>query len=224
MTTKSAWMSLLTALLRTNDVEWLTEIDPLIRAENKLVVNQVARRAGVPVPSTVVTNSFDALRVLHGPQLLAKPLGPGHFIDRGEAYNVFAHALDRAEFADGSLVEAPFLIQELLQAQGHYRVVTVRQRTWGAYLRADGYPVDWRSAARAHSAFKSVTLPDELARQALTISSALDLGFTSQDWIDTGDRIELLDVNPAGQWLFLPEDVGNAVSTEIANWLERNYE
>lgn len=54
----------------------------------------------------------------------------------------------------------------------------------------------------------------------VTISRRLGLGYSSQDWILTPDYEEvLLDVNPAGQWLFLPESIGSEVSRAIATWL-----
>jgi hypothetical protein len=45
-------------------------------------------------------------------------------------------------------------------------------------------------------------------------------GFTSQDWIET-DRGEhvFLDLNPAGQWLFLPEQVSDSATRAIADFL-----
>jgi hypothetical protein len=46
------------------------------------------------------------------------------------------------------------------------------------------------------------------------------LGYSSQDWViaPTGAAL-FLDLNPAGQWLFLPADVAEAATTAIARWL-----
>ncbi len=47
----------------------------------------------------------------------------------------------------------------------------------------------------------------------------LHLGYSSQDWLLCDDGCYVVDINPAGQWLFLPEPIGNSVADAIASWL-----
>ena len=49
----------------------------------------------------------------------------------------------------------------------------------------------------------------------------MNLGYSSQDWIESDDMV-FVDLNPAGQWLFLPSAVADAVSATIASHLRGN--
>ncbi|MEV4116628.1 hypothetical protein [Nonomuraea sp. NPDC049695] len=216
---KTAWLSLLTAVLRTCGVGWLTGIDPLVTAENKLVQHTVARRLGIATPATVVTNDITTVQDAVGFDIVVKPLGPGHFFDRDEPYTVFAAAVRADDALLEALAGAPFLVQQRVVARSHLRVVTVREQVWGAALDATHQPLDWRAAPVEHRSFSVAALSAEVARGALAMAEALDLGYSSQDWAVADDGAYLLDVNPAGQWLFLPEEVAAPVSAAVAAWL-----
>lgn len=121
-----------------------------------------------------------------------------------------------------ALNSAPFIIQERIPAAKHLRVVTVGDRSWAAMLDVDSTaPADWRRRSLNHSAFAEALDGSSIATTgALTIASDLGLGYSSQDWVQTPDgEVLLLDVNPSGQWLFLPEQMGISVADALADLL-----
>ena len=121
-------------------------------------------------------------------------------------------------FAD--LGHTPFLFQQRLDAWCHLRVVTVAGQVWVAALEARDRPLDWRADPVAHDSFVQVTAPpDDVTAGALSMAHHLRLGSSSQDWVLTADGPFLLDVSPAGQWLFLPEPIAPSVTVAIAGWL-----
>ncbi|MGM0931161.1 MAG: ATP-grasp domain-containing protein [Actinomycetota bacterium] len=216
---KASWITLLTAVIRTSGVQWLSDIDQIVRAENKLVVDACARRLKVPMPRTVVSNRVDPVQAHLGDVAIAKTLGPGHYIGVDGAYTVFAQAVSSRDLSHVDIAIAPFMFQERLQALRHLRIVTVADSVWGAALENQGLPDDWRAQPEAHHSFEAVRLDSAVQRMASSIASDLSLGYTSQDWIETIDGFFLLDVNPGGQWMFLPTPSADAASREIARWL-----
>ncbi len=219
---QAATISLIAGIARVPGIEWLTRIDPLLIAESKLVQIQAARAIGIRTPTTLVTGSNDQAQRKLGPQVVIKPLGPGHFTaDDGAGAVVYATAVDLRDPDFADLGPTPFLIQEHISAQRHLRVVTVNERCWVAELEANGRPLDWRAQDAAHHSFRASSIGREsIGAAATSLALRLGLGYTSQDWIVTPDDNEvLLDVNPAGQWLFLPPDLGSEVSQAIATWL-----
>jgi hypothetical protein len=46
------------------------------------------------------------------------------------------------------------------------------------------------------------------------------VGYSSQDWIVTATGVShFIDLNPAGQWLFLPNPGAREITDAIAEWL-----
>jgi hypothetical protein len=197
---KAAWLSLLASLLRYPGGTWLSSLDDVNSAENKLTQYTAALDLGLAVPATVVTNRPGAARI--HPDLVAKPLGPGHFRNYAGRYLTV------------------FIIQQRLHAVAHLRVVTVLDRAWVFRLDGRGLPIDWREEPKAH---RDWLASDDaaVAAGALNLVSSLRLGYSSQDWVETADGRFLLDLNPSGQWLFLPEPGAGQIRSAIADWLSQ---
>ncbi len=134
-----------------------------------------------------------------GERFVAKPLGPGQFDDpEGQAQVVFAKELTRDAPELDALRGAPFLLQELLEAELHLRVVTVADRFWVCALEARDLPLDWRREHRAHDAFEPSHGYAEVGASALELARKLGVGYSSQDWIVAGGDSYFLDLNPGG--------------------------
>lgn len=220
---RGAWLSLLVAVLKGFDIRWLTALDRLIFCENKYVQYLTCLRLGLPTPTTVVVSDRALIPDSLGPVIVVKPLGPGWFLDEaGRGQVVYAAALPRTADELRSLHGAPFLVQQLVRAEAHLRVVTVGRKSWSCALAADGLPLDWRQADEAHGAFSPVSHPS-IERMAVRLAAALELGYSSQDWIvDAEGHPHFVDLNPAGQWLFLPEAVSRDITLEIAKCVTGN--
>lgn len=219
---QSAWLALVAAIVRVCGVRWLTPIEPLVASENKMVQLAAANAGGIATASTLVTNDAVVAAAELGDQLVLKPLGPSHYIDAADACVIFASKVPATSPVLGALGGAPFIVQEPLAARQHLRVVTVEDSVWGAGIDATDLPMDWRQDRAAHRSFVEVELDEAVATGARAVSERLGLGYSSQDWLVCADgRFVLLDVNPAGQWLFLPAGVAERVSSAIAAWLLR---
>jgi hypothetical protein len=215
----SSRLALLGAILRDPAVTWLTPIDPLIAAENKIVQYRTARRLGLRVPETVVPTELAALTELSDPFLI-KPLGVGNFEDgAGRQRVVYARTLSTGELTGVDLADAPFLAQRVLAARSHLRVVTVGGNAYAAELDAEGLPTDWRRHAPAHHEFQPAKLSPGMKEDALALAAALGVGYSSQDWLVDEHGPVFLDLNPGGQWLFLPSHTAASVTTALARWL-----
>jgi glutathione synthase/RimK-type ligase-like ATP-grasp enzyme len=208
--------------MRVDTIDWMTSFDTTLRAEDKLVQYAVAARLGVRHPETIVASSAEELAVI-GSEVVVKPLGVGHHSDdEAGARVVPAQALrtddPRLAYLDG----APFIIQRRVRATAHLRAVTVQHDVFTARLPADDLPLDWRSDADAYHEFEPNPTPPDVRDGALRLAEELDVGYSSQDWAVADDGAYFLDLNPVGQWLFLPEPVSAAVTRAIAGWLDNS--
>lgn len=212
----------LLAALDATDIDWLTGYWALMRAENKLVQYQAAGSLGISVPATAVVSHSSDLDDGLGDPVIVKPLGIGHFEHEDVAHAVHSQLMGADDPALEGLAEAPFLVQSHVAATEHLRVVTVMDLAWSARLAAGTLPIDWREAPTAHAGWEPTNRP-QVEKQAVALAHELGLGYSSQDWVvDRTGESWFLDINPGGQWLFLPPAVGDRVSDAIAAWLSQS--
>lgn len=218
---RSAWINLLVAFANGLNVEWLTSLDALNRAENKALQLLEALQLGIRTPATAIASDTSRLPPEVGDPVVIKPLGPGAYrSDDGSMRVVHANVIERSSETLEALGGAPFLVQELLKAEQHLRIVTVAGRSWCCKLEARGLPLDWRRDDAAHDSFQLTPEYGDVERDALRLAGALRAGYSSQDWVVTEDSVCFLDFNPGGQWLFLPSPVAEQVTEAISDWLK----
>jgi hypothetical protein len=216
----SSRLALLAAILREPSLIWLTQVDPLFAAENKVVQYRTALATGIRIPATAVSGSPDDLAGELGDSFVLKPLGPGHFQEPdGSSQVLYVKEARAADLAGTDLLDAPFLAQEFVAADVHLRVVTVGRRAWTAELNAAGLPVDWREHESAHHTFVATDRWPQVEHTAARLATALSVGYSSQDWLIDEDGPVFVDLNPGGQWLFLPEPIATSVARALADWL-----
>jgi len=211
---QKAKMLLLTAFLRHAPIDWLTGPRDAVVAENKLDQFAAASEAGARVPNTRTTGRN---LTAWDDETVVKSLGPGHFFDARGPRVVYTQLATPSPDVLDALRRTPFLLQQRLFAERHHRVVTVHDTAWAASLDASA-PLDWRSESSSHGSFVA---EDNLAlsEKARSVARELRLGYSSQDWIETDHGLFLVDVNPGGQWLFLPDPMASEITSAIANWL-----
>jgi hypothetical protein len=215
----SARLSLLGALMRSRHVDWVSTCDRLTAAENKLLQYDTASALGIRAPATVISGDPTDVAAALGEPFVVKPLGVAHFDADDGPKAVFAQEIRARDLSGIDILDAPFIMQELVRAESHLRVVTVGSRAWVCELPAAGLPIDWRREALAHGAFEVTENRSEVGRAGIELARALDVGYSSQDWIVDSTGACFVDLNPAGQWAFLPDPVPNEVARSIGQWL-----
>ena len=215
-----ARVSLVASLTRFKNCEWMTRVDALQAAEDRLHQLAMARSIGIAAPKTVVSDDPDEIRRALGGDAVLKPLATGAFVDAsGQPQVVHTAELTEEVLASGDFAAAPFVAQERIAVQRHLRVVTAGNEVRTAAIDAADWPLDWRMAEDAHGAWRRHDSP-EVESQALRLVNALGVGFSSQDWLvpEKGPAV-FIDLNPAGQWMFLPEDVAGPITNNIVDFL-----
>jgi hypothetical protein len=215
---RSSLITLLTGLIRVLPVEWLSPLEQLLAADNKVIQWQACVALDIPVPRTIVTSNRSEIPSAFGDRLVAKPLGPGSYrAEDGGQRVVLTTGLEADDDRLDALDGAPFIVQERLDAESHLRVVTVRDMSW-VYESRETTALDWRFTEGAHASFEYSRAWNPVAQMAIRLARHLGVGFSSQDWIVTDQRVVFLDLNPGGQWLFLPRRPADATEA-IAAWL-----
>lgn len=199
---------------------WMNEPLRDEAASKKSFQLRVARDAGLPIPRTLVTNDPAAAR------RFAAELGPERTV-----YKAFAatdrHWRETRILRPGELdrldavQHAPVIFQEYVRARHDVRVTVVGDRVFAAAIRpaADAYAVDFRMSMTTASIW-AITLPPRVVSALRTLMQRLGLVYGAIDLRETdAGEFVFLEINPAGQWLFVEDATGQPISAAIARWL-----
>jgi glutathione synthase/RimK-type ligase-like ATP-grasp enzyme len=202
-----------------SDRLWVNRPSSALAAENKLVQLQAARRAGLRFPPTLVSHDPAAIRRFaesHG-RVVYKPFMPHTWKDAasGRMFSTFARVLEPGMLDDdASLSICPGIYQAYVDKECDLRVVAIGSRLFAVRLRSSAGEafVDWRAHTYAPELrAEVVALPAAHADGLRALLAGLGLAFGCIDVaIERGGEPYFLEVNQAGQFLFLEDMVAGA--------------
>ena len=191
-----------------------------------------ARAVGLDVPATVTTTDLSVARAFvaaQGGHAVTKMVTGAVLPDRaGGAKVMMTTPLDTATLAAMDAAElrlCPATIQEHLDKAAEYRVTIVGRRLFVARLPRQASDAttatDWRrDGAAVARQWAPAQLPPAVEAALLRLMDRLQLDYGAADVVETTcGRFVFLEVNPAGEYLWLEPLFGDAVSEALADLL-----
>jgi len=205
---------------QTLDAFWVNHPLSDEAAARKAFQLDVARASELSIPETLITNDPDE----------ARRFVAGHR-DKGVIYKAFSateqewretRLLGDAEAVMMEQVRhAPVIFQEYVPAGVDLRVTIVGDAMFAAAIHSQetSYRVDFRidmNAARV----EPFELPGDVRAGLSRLMRRLDLQFGAADLRQTPDgEIVFLEINPAGQWLFIEDRAHLPITTAMGGLL-----
>lgn len=190
-------------------------------AHRKAYQLSVAQDVGLRIPHTMITNDPGEAR---------------RFVDargyRDVVYKAFS-ATER-DWRETRLLReeelelldnvryAPVIFQEYVEAAVDLRVTAVGDELYAVAIHSQetDYKVDFRMDI-ASARIEAVALPDEVQRTLRALMQRLGLVYGAIDMRLTPDgRYVFLEINPAGQWLFVEQPSGQPIADALARLLD----
>lgn len=218
--TYGEWQEAINGMWQLMDAPWMNPPARDEVAARKALQLRVAAELGLRVPRTLITSN---------------PAEARAFIDREGVgrtiYKTFSctHAIWRetrlvgpAELDELERVRlAPVIFQEFIPAGVDLRVTAVGGRLFPAAIDPTGtdYDVDFRmSLGQAQVA--AAELPAEVEKRLLALMERLGLVYGAIDVRRTPDGEHVfLEVNTAGEFLFVEDRTGQPITRALADWL-----
>jgi glutathione synthase/RimK-type ligase-like ATP-grasp enzyme len=207
----------LNGLWETLRCRWINAPDADAAASHKPYQLDVAPELGLPIPDTLITND---------------PEEAAAFIDRHDGKAIYktlsglpeawreTRLLRPSERAALSLVRhAPVIFQELIEGDD-LRVTVVGECIFAAQMESAGsrYPYDVRMDMTVP--VKAVRLDPPTERGVRALMRRLGLEYGAIDLKRDGSgRCVFLEINPAGQFLFIEDLTGLPIAKAVANRL-----
>ncbi len=191
-------------------------------AQRKIRQLQVARQVGLSIPETLVTNdpsvARDFLR-LFGPDNVIRKA----FRNLQEAPRETSVVGEQGLELIDSVRFAPVTFQRFVPAELDLRVTVVGDRIFAASIASrPEYQTDYRSGLGSADV-AAYSLPDGVQRGLLALMRTLGLEYGAIDMRVTPDGEHVfLEVNPAGEYLFVSERTGQPIPQAIAACLDRH--
>lgn len=205
------------------DAFWINPLNNDAAAHHKVFQLTVAQELGFTIPQTLVTNHPAEAR-----QFIAA---------RGAEHTVYkAFSATERDWRETRVLRpeelalldnvryAPVIFQEYIPAEVDLRITMVGDQIFPAaiYSQETDYKVDFRM--HIHSAkIEPVTLPEniecllhELMQRLGLVYGAIDMRLTPEG------RYVFLEINPAGQWLFVEQETGQPIARALAELLADN--
>lgn len=207
----------------------LDRLDVVRRAENKPLQLALARRVGLDVPRTLVSNDPEAVRAFAARQpagIVAKMMASFAVYDeQGRENVVFTNPVREEDLADlEGLDLCPMTFQERLEKALELRVTIVGDRVMAASIDSQALPrarTDWRREGVALlDEWRHYELPAAVRAGSLALMDALGLNYGAFDFIVTPEgRHVFLEVNPCGEFMWLLQRPGLAIDEALADVL-----
>jgi hypothetical protein len=192
------------------------------KALRKVYQLRLAREAGLSIPETLVTNRPAEARAFvehHGLDRVIRkafrniPQAPRQTALVGEPEIAL---IDTVRFA-------PTIFQKFVPAELDLRVTVVDGEVFATSIDSDeDYQVDYRSGITT-AKVRPYRLPGDVEERLLHLMDRMDLKFGAVDFRVTPDGEHVfLEVNPAGEFLFISQRTGQPIPEAIAAALQRH--
>jgi hypothetical protein len=214
------WHEAINGLWQLVDAPWMNPPARDDVAGRKLLQLRAARELGLAIPRTLVTSDpAQAERFLDrapGAQTVFKTFSCTHQIWR-ETRLVGREERDALE----SVRLAPVIFQEYVPADVDLRVTVVGEEVFAAAIHSarTDYPVDFRMSI-GQALVEPAFLPGGVQERLLALMARLGIVYGAFDLrrTPTGEHV-FLEVNTAGEFLFVEERTGQPITAAVARWL-----
>jgi hypothetical protein len=205
---------------------WVNPPDASITAGYKMLQHSAASAVGLQTPATLYSNDPRQIRSFirrHGGEIVYKPLRGLPWQGETSIWMSFTSRLTEDQLVEDDLLRsAPGIYQQMVHKAFELRITIMGRCVLAAQIASqdtqDG-KLDWRRAPEEIKA-RPFDLPAGVADLCLQLMSKLGIVFGCFDFIVTPDgEYIFLEVNEAGQFLFLEQETGLPLLDRFSDFL-----
>jgi ATP-grasp ribosomal peptide maturase len=210
-------------VLRSLPALWVNHPDHMTFANYKPFQLEAARRCGLQVPRTIITNSAGHARDFAGRQsgpIVFKSMSNGP-TGGGAAATLYTSQVDVDDLDDAAGIEcSAYLFQERLAKHRDVRVTVVGAEIFAASI--EGPALDWRTLPDRELKYEIHELSPATEAAVRRFVSDLHLPYAAIDFVLTEEGTEVfLEVNTAGEWGWIEHHTGLPITRALVDLLMR---
>ena len=206
-----------------NECFWINrrETDALCR--NKPYQLHMAKEEGFKIPKGIISNnSNDVQKRISGfKQVVYKPLSY-YIVPPDRILYSSIMTKDEVKQKSQNIEQAPCIFQEYIDKDFELRITIVGKKVFPIKIQSQqnhATKFDWRKD-QINVDYEIFDLPDKIEQKLLHLHQKFEVFFGAYDFIvDPQGEYYFLEVNPAGQWLWMEEALNLNISECIAEAL-----
>lgn len=204
---------------------WVNHPARLADAAYKPVQLVAARRCGLTVPDTLITQDPGAVREFAAEgTTVTKILGANTILEQGVRKVAFTRVIGDADLADLRGIDVTtHLFQRWVPKAYEARVIVIGEQITAAAIHA-GTPasyVDWRTEYDG-CVYELIDPPAEVVTGVRALMRMLDLRYAALDFVIAPDgQWYHLEVNAGGQWGWIQDKTGAPLTEQLADLLAK---
>ena len=191
-------------------------------ALRKVYQLRVAKNVGLQIPQTLVTNSPSEAREFIETQGVGKVIRKAFRNIPQAPRETLIVGPEELRLID-AVKYAPVIFQSFVPAQLDLRVTVIENEIFTAAVSSDDdHKVDYRSGLGTASV-QPFQLPDDIEEKLHQLMAQMDLQFGAIDFRVTPEgEFVFLEINPAGEYLFISNRTHQPIPQAIAATLDRH--
>lgn len=205
-------------LYQSMNIRWVNPPNADDAAGHKGWQLTMAQNCGLAIPPTLMTNSVEQAREFwhrHPGQVIYK-----QFIALPHTWRETRRLTEADMALAQSIALAPVIFQRHVPAVADLRIIAVGETLFAAATDVSNgeYPQDVRFNADAQ--YKPHDLPDDVAGKLREMMRRMNLSYGAIDMRLTPEgQYVFLEINPAGQFLYIEEATGQPITEALASYL-----
>lgn len=207
---------------------WVSRPDRIRAAESKLLQLKVAQDLGFSIPTTLVTTDpHEAGEFLaRTDRVVYKPLRQSRVEHQDSTMLLFTNVVRDSHASQLDAVKyAPCIFQEYVPKRFEVRITVFGKDVFAAEIHSQSEEDsvdDWRRSAPLAVPIHPHVLPADVEAKCIQLVRTLDLAFGAIDMILTPEgEYVFLEINPNGQWAWIEQRTGAAMSQSLVDLLLR---
>ena len=217
---RSQWSAFLRNLIVFDNAKWINHPVYTYQAENKLYQLKLAKQNGLLLPITYVGNEIPK-DINDTPNYIVKALDTALFYDNSQELFTYSSILTGKELVESNIKDAPIILQECLNEKVDIRVTYIDGEVFPVSITKNGKGIvgDWRKTKKEELVYKATDLPIKIVKNINKLMKTLKLNFGGIDFALVDNKYYFIEVNPTGEWAWLENVSGCAISKKIVNSL-----
>lgn len=212
--------------LKSFGCKFLDTEEAIDSASNKLAQLDCARRVGLRIPKTLVTNEPQAAKNFCDTTIrtIAKTFGGHGAIKEKGFFTIFTNELGELLGKDfEGLKLGPAIFQERIEKKFELRVTAVKDKLFSCRIdsqMSECSKIDWRHYDFPNTPYSQFELPKEIKEKLFKIMAHFNIHFVAFDLAVTPDNeYVFFEMNPSPQWVWIEDLTGLPITDALIDVL-----